>query len=814
MTDPRLPAPTYIEDDGDEISLQDLWHILLRQRWLILGTFATVLLLTGVYTWRQKPRYEGEATLRIDEQASGSAILGDLAPFAGAGAGGGKLETEMLVLRSRQIAAAVADSLALHLRLLEPSRPRSEVLAPIHVPTDLTIDGQPLAYQLTRAGDGSYAIRAEKGVPAEALPDRVEIGKPFSVGGATLALVPALRQTAPEKIRFEIRPFRETVTALREDLRVSRADPNAHIVAVRYQSTDAQLAAAVPNAASTTFIEHKTQGGKAETRSTIDFLREQVAGYENELRAAEERLRAFREQQQVVSLREQASQQVQRLAELQAQRDGLHAERQALAELLGRVGSKGASAYGTTSPYRQLASFPSFLTNGAVQDILQSLTHLENERAKLLVGRTAANLDVQGINNRIQELELQLYQLAQNYLASLDSQIGSAQTALAHFGAQIETIPAREVEFARLSREQTLLADLYTLLQTRLKEAELREAIEPGDVRVIDPALVPQKPVGPRRTLNLMLGGMLGLMLGVGAALLRQALDTKVRTREDVEHITGGAPVIGTIPRIRDPQAGRLVGAKANGNGHRQHGTVAQIVSESLIEARLVTHLSPRSPASEAYRALRTNLTFASVDAAPHLLVVTSAMPGDGKSTSSANLAITFAQQGTRALLVDADLRKGVLHSVFGMPQEPGFTQLLVGKATLAEAVRQVPTTEEGAPLSVLTAGTFPPNPAELLGSPRMRALIEQLHAEYEIVIFDAPPLNLVTDAAILGTMADRTILVTRAGQTEKGALEHAISQLTHLRVPFAGVVINDIDLTGDARYYGYAYGYGYGVAE
>jgi tyrosine-protein kinase Etk/Wzc len=812
MTDSRLPPPTYVEDDGDEISLHDLWHTLLRQRWLIIGTFATILLLTALYTWRQPFVYEGEATLRIDEKDAGGAILGDLAPLAGAGRG--KLETEMLVLRSRQIAEAVADSLSLHLRLLEPSRPRAEVLVPIRVPAGLPAGDEPLSYQLTRQADGSYALKAGDRTPSEGLPERVEIGTPFSIGGATLALAPALREAPPEKIRFEIRPFRATVSGLREALRVSRSDPNAHLVAVRYQSTDPQLAAAVANAASTTFIEYKTRGGKAETRSTIDFLRQQVAGYEDQLRGAEERLRGFREQQQVVSLGEQASQQVQRLAQLQAQRDGLRAERQSLAELLARVGSAARSGNEVTSPYRQLASFPTFLANKAVQDILQSLTQLENERARLLVGRTAASIDVQGVDRRIRELELQLYQLAQNYLASLDSQITSAETTLARFGAQIETIPAREVEFARLSREQTLLTDLYTLLQTRLKEAEIREAIEPGDVRIIDAALVPQKPVGPRRPLNLMLGAMLGLMLGVGAAFLRQALDTKVRTRDDVERATGGAPVIGTIPRIRGAETRRLVGAGTNGNGHAKHARIARVDADSLIEERLVTHLSPRSPASEAYRALRTNLTFASLENAPRLLVVTSAMPGDGKSTSSANLAITLAQQGTRALLVDADLRKGVLHRVFGLPQEPGLTQVLVGQTALADAVREVPTTETGAPLAVLTTGTFPPNPAELLGSAKMRALIEQLRAEYETIIFDAPPLNLVTDAAVLGTMTDTTILVTRAGQTEKGALEHAVGQIAHLRAPFGGVVINDIDLTGSARYYGYAYGYGYGVDE
>jgi capsular exopolysaccharide synthesis family protein len=207
-----------------------------------------------------------------------------------------------------------------------------------------------------------------------------------------------------------------------------------------------------------------------------------------------------------------------------------------------------------------------------------------------------------------------------------------------------------------------------------------------------------------------------------------------------------------------------------------------------------VTQSEPRNPASEAFRALRTNISFAQDGDAPQVLVVTSASLGDGKSTSAANLAIALAQQGSRTLLIDADLRQGLLHRSLGGSQEPGLSHLLLGRVTLTEAVRQVAVGEAGVPLHFLPSGSFPSSPAELLGSERMRQLLEKTRSRYDTVIFDAPPLNLVTDAAVLGRVADATLLVVRTGVTSKDALQEATAQLYRLRIPIAGIILNDFD--------------------
>jgi capsular exopolysaccharide synthesis family protein len=787
----RAPIQFQPPNERDELRLRELGLTLVRNRWVVLAVAALVVALTALYTFRQPKIYLTEATLRVEDRDQNQQILSQLAPTVGFRPG--KIETEMAVLRSRQIREQVADTLRLMLQMVDPETPRDRTIRALVMPHDAETG----EWELRRTGDRQYSLHAtDERAQRVAAPRQVLIGRPFRVGKASLALAPELATRQVERIRFAIVPYRNAVSGLRASLSVVRPDPLAYIVAVRFEHTDPELAASIVNALSTAFMDYKSGTSKAEARSTVNFLRSQVAAYERQLGDVESQLRDFRERRQVVNLQEEAAQHVQRLAQLQAEHDGLSREREVLTRLLSIVERPAAGT--APSPYRQLASFPVFLSNRAVQDLLQSLTALENQRATLLVRRTAANEEVQSVNQRIGEIELQLYQIARGYLQTLNTQISSSQATLGRFSAQLEQIPSREVEFARRSREQVLLADLYTLLQTRLKEAEIREAVQPGDVRVVDPALVPLSPISPKPMRSMALAAIVGLFFGICVAFAREALDTKIRTRDDLADATGDAPVLAMIPRIR---------TSSSGLGRGATGVAA-------LEERLVTRLSPHSPAAEAYRSLRTNITFASLERSPQVLVVTSALPGDGKTTSAANLAITLAQQGTRTLLVDSDLRRGVMHKVLAAHQAPGLTHVLMGTLPLAEAVQEISAGDDGVTLHFLPSGAFPPNPAELLGSARMRTLLDEMRSQYEMVVFDAAPLNLVTDAAVLGTAADTTLLVARFGLTDRRALHRAAAQIYQLGAPLAGVILNDVDADGDSRYYGYGYSYGYAPLE
>jgi capsular exopolysaccharide synthesis family protein len=801
MYDLRSGQAPVVVSREERSQVRDFWHVIRRNRVTVLAVLVVVVALSAVYTWLQDPVYESTATMQIDAPSMGPTLLQDLSPLGGGG-GAGQIETDVLVLRSRQIAAAVVDSLGLQVVVTEPASRRDRVLTVLASSSTAT----PATVVLTHQSGGRYSVTVEpltQPSPPIVAPATVDAGAVFRIDGVSMQLDPGLREAPPEQIRFTIRSYWRAVGDLRQGLAISRVDPYAKMVSIGYRSSDPLLASAVPNVAAESFIRFKARSSRTESRSTVEFLRGQVDSYDTQLTDAERELREYREREQVVNIGEQASEQVRRLAEITARRDELRAEQAALSLLL-RTASRTEASSSTTSPYRQLASFPVFLGNRAVQDILQAITELENQRSELLVLRTPESPDVRGLNSRIQELELQLYEIARSYLASLETQIASSDAMLAQFDTQMATIPAREIELARLMRQQTLLAELSTLLQTRLKEAEIGEAVEPGDVRVIDHALVPDRPVAPRPLMNLFLGTVLGAILGFSLVFAREMLDTKVRTREDIDAATSGMPIIGTIPRI---QAAPDRAVAAGGNGRNGSRRVVRLDPKAMIASHLVTSMDRRSPASEAYRALRTNLTFSRAGSGPRVIVVTSAMPGDGKSTSSSNLAITLCQQGTRTVLIDADLRKGILNRVFGLEQSPGLTHLLLGHETLENVVREVPIDDRGGVLHVIPSGIFPPDPSELLGSEAMRELLERLRSEYGMVLLDAPPLSLVTDAAILGTMADASVLVTRAGVTDKRALHHAANQLHQVRAAVGGVVLNDIDEDTDGGYYGAVYG-------
>ncbi len=294
-------------------------------------------------------------------------------------------------------------------------------------------------------------------------------------------------------------------------------------------------------------------------------------------------------------------------------------------------------------------------------------------------------------------------------------------------------------------------------------------------------------PVSPQGLLNLLLGLVLGLMAGAGVAFMRERLDDRIHTGEDLREASGGVTVMSVVPQIRFE------------NGHSGR-SASRPHRAQRIGDHLVAGVDPRSWASEAYRGLRTNIMSANPDQPPTTLVFTSALPRDGKSTTATNLAITLAQLGRRALLVDADMRHGCLHDVFDVPRDPGLSEILSGANFSNEAIHTIDLEASGT-LFFLPTGTLPPDPTELLSSTRMKGLLKSLKAQFDAVILDCPPLMAVTDAAILGTYADGTLLVARANVTEKGAITHCMEQLRQVRAPVLGVILNDVDPKRDSRY-------------
>jgi non-specific protein-tyrosine kinase len=368
------------------------------------------------------------------------------------------------------------------------------------------------------------------------------------------------------------------------------------------------------------------------------------------------------------------------------------------------------------------------------------------------------------------------------FQASIDTDLQATEDQIQATQATVDTLSGLSVRTAAQDSElSTLEGRLVSLRSTYATLLMFSSSNVSNLLSVVEPAAPPISPVSPRPLLNTLLAAVLGLLIAIGIAYVAEYLIDAIKDSDDVQEVSG-LNTLGAIARMKD---GR---------------TRSEIY-------RVAALLYPRSAVAEAYRTLRTNIEFASVDAPIRTLLVTSAMPGEGKTITASNLAVVFAQAGRRVLLVDADLRKPGIHAVFDLPNTNGLTTLLRNEQVSLDAIAQV---TEHDNLRVLTTGPLPPNPAELLGSQRMRAILERLEVGSDLIILDSPPLGAVTDSAILSSFLDGTLLIIDADHSRRRSVRQAREALARADAKVLGAVLNRIPAPARsdyADYYGGAYG-------
>lgn len=363
-------------------------------------------------------------------------------------------------------------------------------------------------------------------------------------------------------------------------------------------------------------------------------------------------------------------------------------------------------------------------------------------------------------------------------LEALNRDIEKTQAAIEALGEPESTV--QQVELTRLQNQLAQYQNSYANLLQSYENLRLAEAQSMDTITVVEQAEVPQFPIRPRIRLNTLLAAIVGAMLATGMAFLIEYLDDTIQTPDDLRQLLD-LPTLGIIARIRGTE------------------DPARCV---------ITAIEPRSPISEAYRTLRTNLEFSAVDTGLRTLLVTSGNPQEGKSTTAANLAVTMAQAGKRVVLVDADMRRPMVHTLFGRTNNYGLsTAILQGNPSPAEYLQDTDIPN----LRVLTTGPTPPNPAEMLGSQRMRELIDHLKAEADLLIFDSPPVLAVTDAAVLSTQMDGVLLVVEVGRTRRDVIFRAVDALRRVGAPVLGAALNRVSSGHGRGYYYYQYEYYYG---
>jgi polysaccharide biosynthesis transport protein len=572
--------------------------------------------------------------------------------------------------------------------------------------------------------------------------------------------------------------------------------PNTRIIEIHYRSTDPALAANVVNALAATYVEQNFKTKFESTMQASDWLSKQLVDLQMKVETSQEKLVRYQKEHEIFGIDEKQNIITQKLDELNKELTSAESDRMQK-EAIYRMTQTGdpvavASAVGS-DPIATLAGTGS---SPLLDKLHQQQADLRIQVADLSTQLGPAYPKVAQLNNQLKEIDRQIQGETRK---AVDHLRGLYQTAMQRETMLREALEKQKQEANRLNEnaiDYTLLKrdvdsnrQLYEGLLEKLKQAGVTAGLRSNNFRIVDAARSPNAPVEPNIPRNLLFALVLGISSGVGLAFLLEGMDNTVRTTEQAQMISA-LPSLGMIP----------LGSKSRSNGNGT-GRLALTSSREVVE--LVTQVRPQSQMAESYRALRTSLLLSSLGAPPKVIMVTSARPQEGKTTTAINSAIVLAQKGVRVLLVDADLRRPSVHKTLGMGPRSGLSNVLTGSATLEQAIAASPILPN---LFILAAGSPPPNPAELLASSNMKDVLVELREQFDHVVIDTPPTLSVTDAVVLSPRVDAIILVIRSGQTTKQALRRARDILMQVNAHVTGVLLNAVDLTSPDYYYYYEY--------
>lgn len=722
-------VPRELEGRDDEIKLHDVVATLLGARWLIAATTCVALAVGVFYALVATPVYESDALLQVEKKSNRIGALDDITALL---TGENEAEAEIEIIRSRAVLGATVDRL--HLDII--ARPRYFPLIGKSITRCREAD-QGLAeapWGLDRFAWGGERIRVDAlQLPASLQGEKLRLvageNGEFQLFGPDneLLLNGRVGQVASTSSSLPTVPASDT----RPSLLVSelKARPGTEFILVKRTWTevaaDLQRDLQVEEKGKQTGIIKVTWNGDQSTlvTATVNTI-------------AETYLR-----QNIARKSEEAEKMLDFLSSrLPTIKTDLSAAEVALNDHLQKSGSIDLSA--------DLS-----LTGKALLDqsaeVERQIAGLGLERADLRQKFTDNHPLLVGLQQKIERLE--------NQRAAVT--------------AQMNKLPTTELESVRLMRDVEVNKAIYLQLLGKMQELSVAKAGTIGNVRILDRAVEPDEPIRPKKVLVVALSPVLGLMLGMLAALARRALNPGVEDPDLIEERLG-VPVYAVIPHS-DAQDRLFRRIKQNVNQER----------------RVLALQNPNDIAVESLRSLRTSLQFAMMEASNNILAISGPAPGGGKSFVSLNLAHVLADAGKRVLLIDGDMRRGFLHDYLAVPRSPGLSELISGEAGLQEAVRPL----EGGMVSFLATGAPPPNPSELLTGQRVRVLLQILSDQYNLILFDTPPVMAVTDAAIIGRIAGTNFLVLRAGRHPFKEITAAIKRFEQGGAKIQGMIVNDM---------------------
>ncbi|MCX5853873.1 MAG: polysaccharide biosynthesis tyrosine autokinase [Deltaproteobacteria bacterium] len=586
-----------------------------------------------------------------------------------------------------------------------------------------------------------------------------------------------------------VEPYSPLVDPFIKQVKVSPIR-NSRLVDLSFEAKDPVLAAKIANTVARAYIHLSLQTKLKATSDAVNWLNQQVEQEKKKVEQAEQALLKYKQQQGIVT-------------DFSSNVETITAQK--LAELNKQVVDATSRRVEAETRFRQaknlehnldsMGSIPEVLQNLLIQDIKKQEVELHKRLSEFSKRYGANHPQIIALNNELKTLNGRKMGEIQRVVNALQNEyrvaLAKEQSLKGALGQQKgETLSMNEkaIDYNVLKREAETSREMFDVLIKRFKETSMTEDIRTGNIRIVDPAEIPKSPVKPKKTQNILLAIVVGLSMGVGLAFFLEYIDSTIKLPDEVSHLLK-VPYLGPVPALASE-------AEAEGKE-----------AEKKPEDDLISHFSPKSTASESYRGIRTALLLSSADRPPQVILVCSSAPREGKTITSANIAITMAQAGGKILVLDCDMRRPKLHKLFGTDRDKGMSNILAGFCGMDEAVvhTHIPNVD------IIPSGPIPPNPSEILSSHHMKELIEQARTRYERIIIDSPPITAVTDAVILSSFADGVVIVIRAGETHREIIRNGIAQLKAVNAHILGAVLNGVEMGRDSYYYYQYYYYYYG---
>ncbi len=762
---------------GSSFDLKKFIRMVKRRKWFVGITFFIVFIVTLLAAFKFGPQriYSTNALLQFEDRRALSGMNARGRP---------ENDSKIGVLMSRSFLHKVVSELSYSLFIKNVNR--VSVLDSVSLDDEYTVG----SYHIDKVGDKLKLLYTSKDKTIEdKLVKTFPVqSKSLDYGGFHIYQKPEFWETHT-KLDFSLKKRDQAVEILRASLSANFKNRSKTLLGITISGSDPIFITKTLNTLLNEFVAQNIIFKKFHTSEVLRILTSQLEKAKEDLDVASEELKRFRERNPMVGIAGETAGTIAGISNIETEKRNIINKKVQLEDLLNRY--RSANGEDRNSVVNEILSYLAALGGPTVPALSSEYSNLLAERARLKSSYAAGHPVLKENQKKINSVQAKIQLTAQKQLDNFDSKIASLSNKVSRETSKIRGLPAKELRLAELQRKRNIADGVYSSLLVRYNQAKVADAVEVGDIIILDPAVVPQ--TGGKLALYIKYGTValaLGLILSLGTILLMSIFDKTVRTADELEKIVP-IRVVAKIP---------VVGSEKD--------IPAEIGDTSLrTDPKLVTADYSPTPVGEAYRSLRTQLLFNNEQKNNRSIFITSLNPGEGKSLNAGNIAITFAQQKIPTLLVDADLRRGVLHNSFACNKKPGLADFLYSSSEINdENIRKVIQQTHIPNLYLLSSGMSVPNPSEILGSQRGKDVIKFLTERFGFVIVDTPPIMVTADSVVISQYVDHGLFVVRAGKTNVQQAKEKIAEYKDFHPHLFGLILNCADLDISKENYKYSY--------